>query len=1115
MAQLVSYTIPSLIQGVSQQPDPQRDPTQGEIQINGVSSVAEGLRKRDSTHTLARVSETRFGDAFIHTILRDNTEEYLAVIANSSIRVFDLQGNERPVIAPGGYDYLSTATDCKRQLRAVTIADYTFITNTLVAPAMDPLLSPSPSRPTPHEALVWVKAANYGQEYKLNINGTEVKVETPVSPVTSSGTTQTENRISAAEVAEALMLGLQGKLTGITQITSLAPITAKVTAPSALTLRTGVKFQGPIKTLNFITGKTARLAVKTYENIATTTSGPGLGATIAITVVAIDGPNLISAIALQKPGNGYNPGDNLAFNAYNLSLDSSVPTELVIATIGSIVGGSGTGIPTTTSGLGRGMTVDVTVDDNGNVSLLRINNPGSGYALGDTIYVSPSDIIPGSIQLRVAVGTVSEMADQTAAGAQIKNIPVYATAGSGATVDLIIKNGRITTVTLNQAGDGYVVGQTLSVEPKAIDESSSLSSRIDVATVAALKPAVGGVNGVQVQRSGSVLWLRSPSPIRIAATDARANADITAILSTAQAFTDLPTIAPAGYLLEISGDPGTQFDGYYVQFKPRSGDFGEGEWIETVAPGIEFRIAPETMPHLLVRMPDGSFLFSRANGFSSGGLTLPKWGERTSGDYETSPDPSFIGSPINDIFVFKGRLGFLADESVILSRTREFFEFFPETVTTVLDTDPIDVIASNNRVSVLRYAIPYQDELILFSPQYQFRFSSGDLALTPATAQITALTQFEVDVTVRPQQAGGGIIFCQSNAQWTQMREFSVRGAGTALTADAQDLTGYVSSYIPSQVFKMTVNDTGNSLYAISEKAGYQKRIYTYKWFFRNSGQGAERAQSSWSYWEFNGVDEVLQVACIQEALYCLMRYGEEVYLEMVPVMDRMAPLVEGPYPLLLDRRVSTTTATSAPMRMAKGVYDPALKRTTWTLPYPIKAKTQVWSGYSYTPGAKPGAVLLGEASSGTTINARGDWSTADVFAGEPYEFRYRFSRFKLMRDIGGGKAAASVTRTQVRQAKLRYHETGFFRVLVMPEHRQQLEYRYDGAVAATRGAVIGAATTYDPDAARHYEGVFNIPIMSKGERCMVELRNDSPHPCKFSTCEWVAMAYGKARSMQ
>ena len=113
---------------------------------------------------------------------------------------------------------------------------------------------------------------------------------------------------------------------------------------------------------------------------------------------------------------------------------------------------------------------------------------------------------------------------------------------------------------------------------------------------------------------------------------------------------------------------------------------------------------------------------------------------------------------------------------MILGRTREFFNFWPETVTTILDTDPIDVVASNNKVSVLRYAVPYQDELILFSAQYQFRFNAAETVLTPKTAQLTVLTQFEVDTNLRPQQAGGGIMFAQQNGNWSQVREFAVRG---------------------------------------------------------------------------------------------------------------------------------------------------------------------------------------------------------------------------------------------------------------------------------------------------------------------------------------------------
>lgn len=884
---LSSYTIPNLIQGVSQQPDAQRDPSQGEVQINAMSSLAEGLRKREASQVIAKVSTSGFGDVFFHQILRDTEEKYLVAVSKTAIKVYDLQGEERSVSAPAGYGYLSSVVSAKADIRAATIADFTFISNTRAVTAMDAALAPEVPRPSTHEALVWVKAANYGQTYKVNVNGTQATVTTAVAAVVVQGTTTVENRISSEDIA------------------------------------------------------------------------------------------------------------------------------------------------------------------------------------------------------------------------------------------------------------------------------------------ASIATALAGVSGVSINRVGSVLHLTSANPITLSATDARANADVTAITNSVQAFTELPTIAPEGYQVEVVGDPGNKFDGYYVKFVPRSGvgAFGEGSWQETVSPGVPYKLNPATMPHVLVRLPNDTFYFGPADGSTQGGVTMPKWGERVAGDFNTAPDPSFIGYAIQDVFIYKNRLGFLADENVILSRTRDFFEFFPETVTTVLDTDPIDLTASNARVAVLRYAVPYQDELIIFSDQIQFRFNTAESILSPATAQITVLTQYEIDPDVRPIPVAGTIIFCQTNGQWSQFREFSVRGAGTALVADASDLTGYVSSFIPGEVTKLTANDTGNVWFAISDQQGYQDRIYVFKYFYRNSGDGAERVQSSWSYWQFNGADKVLQVLCVQEALFMLMQYGNEVWLEKMPVADRLSELAPNPWPFLLDRRVSTYTETpgattigtpgaagfgvgvvqpsdlpegwapvgadsftvgsaiygnyvhllsaAADLLQPWGTYDPITKTTAWTLPYEIKARTQAWSGYGMNQN---GGVLLGEADSGTTIVGRGDWSNAVVFFGEVYDFVYRFTRFKLYKEIGDGKAAANVERTQVRHAKLRYHETGFFQVWVMAERRPKAVYSFDGTVLGSRDSQVGSImpqATTDPDFFRDFEGVFTIPIQSKGENCIVELHNETPLPCKFSTCEWVGLVHSRARSLQ
>ena len=956
----VAYTIPNLIQGVSQQPDAQRDPSQGEIQINGMSSIAEGLRKRDSSRVLAEVSSTSFGDCFIHTILRDASEKYMAVIRANAINVFKLSDGTAQTVNPAAnaFDYLvdsgkaasENVANAQKEIRAVSIADYTFVVNTKRTTAMKAALAPETPRPVPNEALVWVKQAAYGNEYRMVVsvtNGTpatpiEVKVETPVAPVVAGGGVTETFRISSEDIARQLRGALKG-----------GPVSS---AAGSITMQAGV----------------------------------------------------------------------------------TTPQNSTTAALDTTTNGAGTGLQVTCTGDGTDLT---------------------------------------------AVAVVS-----------------------------------------GQLGSQYLVGDKIYVQRDELDGTGTDETPVHVATVATIT-GTGQIAELTIEQEGSVLWLQTSvanQTINVEVFDAKSNTTISAIINEVQLFTELPNVAPEGYQVEITGDPGNSFDNYHVEFEPRSGTFAEGSWLETVGPGLQYEVDEDQMPHVLVRLDSGDWYFGPADGSTPTGMLsgdeLPKWGDRTAGDDDTAPFPTFIDNKINDVFIYKNRLGFLADESVILSRSRDFFEFFPETVTTVLDTDPIDLVASNNRVSILKYAVPYQDELIIFSEQYQFRFNAADTVLTPATAQITILTQFDVDTGCRPMQAGGGILFAQSNDQWSQFREFSVRGAGTALTADSADVTAYVSSYIPNEVYKMTVNDTGNSAYFISNKnvtgvADYRKRIYVYKWFFRNTGEGTTRAQSSWSYWDFNG--QIIQVEAVEETLYVLIQRGTAVYLETVSIMDRMQEEVAAPYPMLLDRLTSTTTATPTAFRMAMGTFDPVTKTTTWTLRHTATATTQLWSGYkmSPSPNVKPGPVLLDEITSGTSFSTKGDWSQTPVWAGEPYAFRYRFTKFKFYQESGGGKAAVNTYRTQIRRAKLRYHESGYFEIVTLPEHRQQGKYIYDGVTIAVRGSWVGQPTTMPNDVMRYYEGVFSFPVIGDGSKIYCEIHNETPHPCKFSTCEWIGNLTDPSRS--
>ena len=80
---LISGTIPSLINGISQQPATLRLPTQGAVQENGLSHIARGLEKRPCTEHVANVdgiTSANSNDVFIHTIRRSEDEAYALIM---------------------------------------------------------------------------------------------------------------------------------------------------------------------------------------------------------------------------------------------------------------------------------------------------------------------------------------------------------------------------------------------------------------------------------------------------------------------------------------------------------------------------------------------------------------------------------------------------------------------------------------------------------------------------------------------------------------------------------------------------------------------------------------------------------------------------------------------------------------------------------------------------------------------------------------------------------------------------------------------------------------------------------------------------------------------------
>lgn len=578
---------------------------------------------------------------------------------------------------------------------------------------------------------------------------------------------------------------------------------------------------------------------------------------------------------------------------------------------------------------------------------------------------------------------------------------------------------------------------------------------------------VGGLTagGVTATRYGSVIYLSSSSPFSIGTSDGYADTAMYALKGQVQRFSDLPgNAAINGFTIEISGDTDTASDNYWVKFDTSGG--GAGVWKETVRPGINLGVDDTTMPHALIREADGTFTFRKLD-----------WSDRVAGDDESAPQPSFVGRYIQDIFFYRNRLGFIADESVVFSEAGEFFNFYPTTVTDLLDSDRIDVSVSHTKVSNLVAAIPFSKQLLLFSAQTQFAVESGDL-LTPKTIAIKPTTEFECNPLASPEGIGRVVYFSVPKGDYSGVREYYVdTDSGSN---DAADVTSHVPRYLPAGVNKLVAGLNEDILCALSTDEPHS--IYVYKFYFNNQ----EKLQSSWSKWTFPSTDTILSADFIQSTLSLVISRPDGLWLEALDVSlgDTRA---EEPYVVHLDRKKVVPHAS-----------------LTYSAPYTII--TPAVLGWSPTDGdyaavvatgfGNKTATLLPVVWDGTNAKVLGNYSSTDLIIGRKYTFKYQFSTIvPKTRTNTGAEKSDNIARLQLRNMQVNYSETGYFQAKVTPLGRPTYTYTFSGKKLGLPSSTIGALNLET--------GNFRFPIMSQNTSVDIELSSDSPLPCSFLSADW------------
>lgn len=548
-------------------------------------------------------------------------------------------------------------------------------------------------------------------------------------------------------------------------------------------------------------------------------------------------------------------------------------------------------------------------------------------------------------------------------------------------------------------------------------------------------------------------------------SDGQGNTTMTAANNKVSAISELPTVGPDGFKIEIEGDPDAGEDNYYVEFETDGiATFGPGVWKEAVGPSVKTNLLESTMPHKLVRKFSGSTPY-----FEFGPVTYVT---RQVGDDSTNPAPSFVGNTINDMFLFRGRLGFLADDNVILSEVNNFENFWRTTTTILAESDPIDIGISHPQVSILHSAVQWNEKLVMFSDQNQFVLE-GEPFLTPQTAQISAITGYENISSTRPISNGRSIAFPYLQGDYSGVRELYQAAQDVY---DAEDTTQPVPSYLEGQIVEMAATTVDGALVCLT--SGERSSLYVFKTFY----QGQERAQAAWSKYTFGSGTEIRSVAFIDTTLYMVVVRDQGLFLESLEFGPNQQD-DDSAFQVRLDRRVADNSAG------VSSSYSAGNNWTTITLPYNVAAgRTYKVVRRATVAGGEAGEEFtVVSTPSGSNIKVSGDITSEPFWVGEQYTMDYQFSvpRLREAARTPGGRGTVATGRQQIKFGNIVYDTSRYFQVDVTPEGRST------------------STVTFTDDALE--DGVFRFPIRSKNDQVTVRLHNDSHLPSNIISIEWEA----------
>lgn len=254
------------------------------------------------------------------------------------------------------------------------------------------------------------------------------------------------------------------------------------------------------------------------------------------------------------------------------------------------------------------------------------------------------------------------------------------------------------------------------------------------------------------------------------------------------------------------------------------------------------------------------------------------WNPRTVGDSVTNPAPSIFtnGNKIADITLWQNRLVFGGQENIVLSQAGDIFNFFLSDDDNIVDSDPIDVAISSDRVALIDFIVPFRDNIVVFTKAgRQFELTKGSEGLTPSSIQIDPSTNYETQ-SIRPEQSELFLYFLGNRRDASVLYEYFYDDS--RVSNSAADITSHTPNLLPTAMRSLTASPNNQMVFAIPADCD---KLY----MNRSHWNGNQKVQNAWTRYTFDSSYNLLDCASLRNDLYILVWDGTQIVIERMPVI--------------------------------------------------------------------------------------------------------------------------------------------------------------------------------------------------------------------------------------